>query len=177
MDDSADTSTQHPNLSNPLGRSSTGQVNADGEQGEAAFDLRPPVYPRSSLYSRVARLDNPMWRRRIRVENMKTKLLKSAVRVLSTVAVVVFMAWILVAQPSFHRNHTSGTKGDPAKLREHVEALSQRFFPRDWQHRENLDRCADYIAQHFRQAGATVEFQTFDVGKRQSHVNTASRLQ
>lgn len=72
-----------------------GQVNADGEQGEAAFDLRPPVYPRSSLYSRVARLDNPMWRRRIRVENMKTKLLKSAVRVLGTVAVVVFMAWIL----------------------------------------------------------------------------------
>jgi Zn-dependent M28 family amino/carboxypeptidase len=98
---------------------------------------------------------------------LKHKLIKSAVRVLGTVAVVVFMAWILVAQPSCRRNHTSGTKGDPAKLREHVEALSQRFFPRDWQHRENLDRCADYIAQHFRQAGATVEFQTVDVGKNQ----------
>ena len=33
-----------------------GQVNADGEQGEAAFDLRPPVYPHSGLYSRVSGL-------------------------------------------------------------------------------------------------------------------------
>lgn len=91
----------------------------------------------------------------------------SVVRVLGTVAVIVLASWILVAQPSCHRNHTSGARTDPVKLREHVEALSQRFSPRDWQHGDNLDRCADYIAQHFRQAGATVEFQTFTVGKRQ----------
>ena len=98
---------------------------------------------------------------------MKTKLLRSAVRVLVALAIVVFLAWLLVAQPSCRRNHTSVTRADPVKLRGHVEALSQHFFPRDWQHRDNLDRCSDYIARHFRQAGATVEFQTFAVGKRQ----------
>jgi hypothetical protein len=98
---------------------------------------------------------------------MKAKILKSAVRVLGTVAGVIFLAWILVAQPSCRSNHTSGTRVDPVKLRVHVEALSQRFFPRDWQHRENLDHCAEYIAGHFKQAGADVEFQEFTVGKNQ----------
>jgi pimeloyl-ACP methyl ester carboxylesterase len=98
---------------------------------------------------------------------MKTKLLRAAVRVLGTVAVVVFLAWLLVAQPSCRRNHTSVTRADPVKLREHVETLSRQLSPRDWQHRDNLDRCSDYIARHFRQAGATVEFQTFTVGRRE----------
>jgi Zn-dependent M28 family amino/carboxypeptidase len=98
---------------------------------------------------------------------MKTKIFKSAGRVVVTVSCVVFLAWFLVAQPSCRRNHASGTRVDPVKLRAHVEALSQRFFPRDWQHRENLDHCAEYIAGHFRQAGAAVEFQTFSVGKKQ----------
>ena len=98
---------------------------------------------------------------------LKHKLIKSAVRVLGTVGIVVFMVWILVAQPSCRHNNTSRTRADPMKLREHVAALSQRFFPRDWRHKDNLDRCADYIAQHFRQAGATVEFQTFAVGKKE----------
>lgn len=98
---------------------------------------------------------------------MKDRLMKSAIRVLGTVAVVVFVAWCLVAQPSCRRNHTSGARVDPVKLRGHVEALSHHFFPRDWQHRENLDQCSDYIAQQFRQAGAVVEFQTFTVGKRE----------
>jgi hypothetical protein len=86
---------------------------------------------------------------------------------MGTVSVVVFFAWLLVAQPSCNRNQTSATRADPVKLREHVEALSTRFVPRDWQHGDNLDRCAEYIAGHFRQAGATVEFQTFTVGTRE----------
>ena len=98
---------------------------------------------------------------------MKTRIIKSSARVLGTVAVVVFLAWFLVAQPSCRHNHTSSARSDPVKLRGHVEALSQQFFPRDWQHRDNLDRCSDYIAQHFRRAGAAVEFQTFTVGKTQ----------
>ncbi len=101
------------------------------------------------------------------MKTMKTKLLRAAVRVLGTVAVVVFLAWLLVAQPSCRRNHTSVTRADPVKLREHVETLSRQLSPRDWQHRDNLDRCSDYIARHFRQAGATVEFQTFTVGRRE----------
>lgn len=88
-------------------------------------------------------------------------------RVLGTVAMVVVLGWILMAQPSCRRNHASGVTADPVKLRGHVEMLSQQFFPRDWQHRDHLDRCAGYIAQHFRQAGAVVEFQSFAVGKQQ----------
>ena len=94
---------------------------------------------------------------------MKAKLIRSAARVLGTVAVVIFAAWIVVAQPSCRGNHGSGVTADPVTLRKHVETLSQRLSPRDWQHRDNLDRCADYVAQHFRQAGATVEFQPFTV--------------
>jgi len=95
---------------------------------------------------------------------MKKKLMKSTARVLGTVAAVIFAAWFVVAQPSCRGNHASGVATDPAKLREHVETLSQRLCPRDWQHRDNLDKCADYIAEHFVQAGATVEFQTLTAG-------------
>ena len=95
---------------------------------------------------------------------MKKKLAKSAARILGAVAAVIFAAWFVVAQPSCRENHASRVATDPAKLREHVNTLSQRLAPRDWQHRDNLDRCADYIAEHFGQAGATVEFQPLTVG-------------
>ena len=102
---------------------------------------------------------------------MKTKLIRSAARVLGTMAVVVFAAWIVVAQPSCRGNHGSGATADPVTLRKHVETLSQHLSPRDWQHRDNLDRCADYVAQHFRQAGAIVEIQPFTVyGKQYRNV-------
>lgn len=94
---------------------------------------------------------------------MKKKLLKSAARVLATVAIVVCVIWWVVAQPSWRSNRASAEATDPARLRQHVETLSQRLVPRDWQHRDHLDQCADYIAQHFGQAGASVEFQQFTV--------------
>ncbi len=98
---------------------------------------------------------------------MNRKLMNSVVWVLGVVAFVVMVIWIVIAQPSFRQNHFSKAAANPVKLREHVETLSQRFFPRDWQHRDNLDQCADYIARHFKQAGAAVEFQSFTVGKSQ----------
>lgn len=54
---------------------------------------------------------------------------------------------------------------DPDRLRRHVEALSVNFHPRDWTNPANLDRCAEYIAAEFREAGAEVGFQEFAVGK------------
>jgi Zn-dependent M28 family amino/carboxypeptidase len=48
-------------------------------------------------------------------------------------------------------------------LREHVVALSETFHPRDWENPANLNRSADYIADHLRKAGAAVEFQDFKV--------------
>ena len=93
--------------------------------------------------------------------------MRSAVRVLGTVAVVIFVAWLAVAQPSCRGNRASEATDDPARLREHVETLSQRLYPRDFRHGDNLDRCAEYVAQQFRQAGGAVEFQPFTVGNRQ----------
>lgn len=112
-------------------------------------------------------IDKPPGKGEFDQQVMKFKILQSALRVLRTVAGVVLLAWFLVAQPSCHHNHMSAIKADPAKLREHVEVLSKGFFPRDWQHRENLDGCSDYIARQFRQAGAVVELQPVMAGKRQ----------
>ena len=49
--------------------------------------------------------------------------------------------------------------------------LSQNLSPRNWQHPDNLDKCAAYISQHFSGAGAEVEVQEFGAqGKRYRNV-------
>jgi hypothetical protein len=91
-------------------------------------------------------------------------------------AVIIVAAYCSIAQPTMKSNspsETSSEKQDPAtspkvstgpgRLREHVLALSETFHPRDWENPANLDRCAEYIADHLRQAGAAVEFQEFKV--------------
>src|SRR5512133_180696 len=55
---------------------------------------------------------------------------------------------------------------DPAVLRSHVEALVGGFGPRDFDHPENLDRAAAFLADALRRTGATVSEQTFRVGDR-----------
>jgi hypothetical protein len=97
---------------------------------------------------------------------MKKKLLKAIARVLGSVAAVILIVWFAVAQPSCRRAAPSSATVDPDSLRRHVEALAVQFHPRDWQHLKNLDACADYIADHLRDAGALVDFQPFIVGGR-----------
>jgi hypothetical protein len=93
---------------------------------------------------------------------MKKKIIRAVLRVLALVAIgVVFIACTL-SQPSFRKNHASGETVDAEKLKAHVVMLSQTFHPRDWSHRENMERCADYIATHFTNAGAVVESQVID---------------
>ena len=94
------------------------------------------------------------------------KFLRSVIRILSTVGAIIFLVWIVFAQPSFHRNPTSKVTIDPDQLKKHVETLASTFYPRNFQHPENLDRCANYIAQHFERSGALVEFQPFTVAGR-----------
>lgn len=106
---------------------------------------------------------------------MKRKLLKAAARVLGAVAVVVFAVWIVVAQPTFGGNKRSQATVAPLKLRGHVEVLALTFHPRDWQHPENLDKAAEYIAGHFTAAGATVEFQDF-TARDQRYRNVIGRF-
>ncbi len=55
---------------------------------------------------------------------------------------------------------------DPAALRSHVEALVTRFGPRAFEHPENLERAAAFLAGALRSAGAAVSEQTYRVGDR-----------
>lgn len=48
-----------------------------------------------------------------------------------------------------------------------METLTLSFAPRNWRHTNNLDKSADYISQHFKKAGAVVEYQTFTVQGKQ----------
>jgi hypothetical protein len=106
---------------------------------------------------------------------MKKKLLKAAARVFGVVAIVVFVAWVAVAQPSCRRNALSRTAVDQESLRRHVEAIAVQFYPRDWQHPENLEACADYISDQLQRAGAVVESQPFAIGRR-SYRNVCGRF-
>ena len=93
---------------------------------------------------------------------MKNKIIHSVLRVLTLVGIgVVFIACTL-SQPSFRGNGISSETVDAEKLKAHVVMLSETFHPRDWSHRENMGRCADYIATHFTHAGAVVESQVID---------------
>lgn len=74
--------------------------------------------------------------------------------------------WLLLAQPMLGGASPSSVETCQLRLREDVETLTTRFHPRDWRHTENLDRCADFIALRFRQAGAEVEVQEFAVQER-----------
>jgi hypothetical protein len=55
---------------------------------------------------------------------------------------------------------------DPAALRSNVEALATRFAPRDFEHPENLDRVALFVAEAMRSTGAVVSEQTYRVGEK-----------
>jgi Zn-dependent M28 family amino/carboxypeptidase len=53
--------------------------------------------------------------------------------------------------------------------------LSETFHPRDWEHKENLEKCADYIAMHLTNAGAVAESQVFEV-EGQKYRNVIGRF-
>lgn len=81
----------------------------------------------------------------------------------------------LVAQPTRKSNSPSAMTADAARLRADVEMMSVTLHPRDWRNGENLDRCADYIAEELEKAGATIEFQDYEaIG--QSHRNVIGRF-
>lgn len=77
------------------------------------------------------------------------------------------IGWLLLAQPVPGGASPSSVEVAPLRLREDVETLTTRFHPRDWLHAENLDRCAEFVALRFKEAGAKVEFQEFVVQGRQ----------
>jgi Zn-dependent M28 family amino/carboxypeptidase len=64
---------------------------------------------------------------------------------------------------------------DPKRLESHVRALSETFHPRDFSHPENLERVADYVAEHLAKAGGHVESQSYRVEDR-SYRNIIARF-
>lgn len=86
--------------------------------------------------------------------------------VLLAVALILLIVWAFLCQPTFRKSQPSTARVSAEKLMDHVGTISQTFYPRDWKHTANLSKCADYIAMHFRNAGAEVEFQEFGVESR-----------
>ena len=94
------------------------------------------------------------------------KILKSILRVLLAVIAAVIVIWIYIAQPTTRQNSLSKIIVDEQRLRSHVETLSKTFYPRNHKELENLNKTADYIKNHFKNAGADVEIQEFVVSKK-----------
>ena len=86
--------------------------------------------------------------------------------ILLLLLIPVISAWFLVAQPTFTENSPSRLTLESSRLKAHVVKLSKDFFPRSYAHRENLDRCARYIQDHFKMAGAVTSIQEFSAAGR-----------
>jgi len=90
-------------------------------------------------------------------------VLRSLVRVLLAVAVLVIAAAALIRQPALTGlPYESRPRSSPERLRQHVDFLTVDVAPRGADQPKNLDRAAEYIATHFRQSGAAVTFQNFN---------------
>lgn len=106
---------------------------------------------------------------------MKRRIIRFFVRVFASVALLVLIFACTLMQPTFRKNRASSETVDAEKLKAHVVMLSETFHPRDWSHRANMERCADYIAMHFTNAGAVVESQVIDYSGR-SYRNVIGRF-
>lgn len=98
---------------------------------------------------------------------MSKIFIQSAVLIPCALFIVVLAVWWLISQPTFRKNQASTAAVDSNRLKSHVGTISQTFYPRDWSYVDNLNRCADYIAMHFTNAGAVVESQAVNAQGRQ----------
>ncbi len=104
----------------------------------------------------------PMFGRLIRSKRVR-RLIYIILLLLVTPLVVL---WFVLTQPMIGRNQPSEAVVDAEKLKEHVLSLSETFHPRSFDHPENLDRCADYIAAELKQSGGRVSFQNYDYNRQ-----------
>jgi Zn-dependent M28 family amino/carboxypeptidase len=87
--------------------------------------------------------------------------------VIALVIVVLFsisLLAILLTGPVLVRVRDVEIDADvsPDRLRQTVETLCDDFGPRDYKHRENLDRVATWIASRFSEAGLATEIQEYE---------------
>jgi hypothetical protein len=101
----------------------------------------------------------------------KPNIIRILLIILFLLLIPVFSVWILVAQPTFTQNTPFGLTVENSRLKAHVVKLSEDFFPRSYAHMDNLDRCARYIQDHFKKAGADTSIQEFSAaGKTYQNV-------
>lgn len=86
----------------------------------------------------------------------------SLLRIMGVLVFLLVTGCYLVAQPTLKSNSASAMTTGAARLRADVEMMSVTFHPRDWQNLANLNRCADYIAEEMKKAGAAVAFQDYE---------------
>ncbi len=89
-----------------------------------------------------------------------------ALRSLGWLVLIVVGIGLLATLSSCTHYRPTEQKIPEARLFGHVSMLSEKLVPRDHWHTQNLDQCADYIAGHFKQAGATVAMQEYTVEGR-----------
>jgi Peptidase family M28 len=95
-------------------------------------------------------------------------ILYRAFRFLLLLTVFLFAIWICIAQPTSLTNTPSNIKVNAERLKEHVQVLSEQFYPRDYSHTDNLNLCAEYILDQFQKAGiSSVTYQSFSVDEKE----------
>lgn len=95
----------------------------------------------------------------------------SLLRISAAVTLIILIVGCLISQPTLSRNRPSSAVVSPERLHAHVIMLSETLSPRDYTQPRNLDACADYIAEDFKRAGATVTFQPYEaLGRRYRNV-------
>jgi Zn-dependent M28 family amino/carboxypeptidase len=108
-------------------------------------------------------------------KRMSMQIVVSSIRIVLAVAVATLGLWLLIAQPTRRRNVRSTLAVPESRLRAHVEMLSRTLHPRDAWSMPNQDRCASYIEQHFKAAGAATTMQEFTVEGR-TYRNVIGRI-
>lgn len=71
-----------------------------------------------------------------------------------------------MTQPTFGQGKRSSATVDPALLRRRVETICSDFTPRSYLDSTNLNRCADWIEQSFREAGGRTSNQVYTAAGR-----------
>ena len=114
------------------------------------------------------------WRYGLSNKDMKFQnQIRVFIRGIAILVTLALLFLLTITRPFVFSIHqlTLDRQADPTKLESYVQLISRDFIPRDWEHPENLEKLSSFIAEEFKQTGASVNFQAFDVrGKEYRNV-------